>query len=109
MSEIDSVPHTSVRLCHWSDRYIGVEVRRDFPVLEKVMIVINMINRRRMMSVNKTEITSMSIKRGGIMLSIRVAEVVRGHGGPPPKSLNSDENFKPKHTLFCHELRFVAI
>ena len=24
-----------------------------------------------------------------------VAEVVRGHGGPPPKSLDSDENFKP--------------
>ena len=39
----------------------------------------------------------------------RVAEVVRGHGGPPPKSLDSDENFKPEHTLFCRELRFVAI
>ena len=38
-----------------------------------------------------------------------MAEVARGHGGPPPKSLNSDENFKPKHTLFCRELRFVAI
>ena len=24
-----------------------------------------------------------------------VAEVVRGHGGPPPKSLDSDQNFKP--------------
>ena len=34
----------------------------------------------------------------------RVAEVVRGHGGPPPKSLDSDENFKPEHTLFCHAL-----
>ena len=32
-----------------------------------------------------------------------------GHGGPPPKSLDSDENFKPEHTLFCRELRFVAI
>ena len=38
-----------------------------------------------------------------------VAEVVRGHGGPLPKSLDSDENFKPEHTLFCRELRFVAI
>ena len=34
---------------------------------------------------------------------------MRGHGGPPPKSLDSDENFKPEHTLFCRELRFVAI
>ena len=39
----------------------------------------------------------------------RVAEVVRGHGGPPPKSLDSKENFKPEHTLFCSALRFVAI
>ena len=39
----------------------------------------------------------------------RVAEVVRGRGGPPPKSLDSNENFKPEHTLFCRELRFVAI
>ena len=39
----------------------------------------------------------------------RVAEVVRGHGGPQPKSLDSDENFKPEHTLLCRELRFVAI
>ena len=38
-----------------------------------------------------------------------MAEVARGHGGPPPKSLDLDENFKPKHTLFCPELRFVAI
>ena len=38
----------------------------------------------------------------------RVAEVVRGHRGPPPKSLDSDD-FKPEHTLFCCELRFVAI
>ena len=41
--------------------------------------------------------------------SARVAEVVREHGWPPPKSLDSDENFKPEHTLFCRELRFVAI
>ena len=39
----------------------------------------------------------------------RVAEVVRGHRGRPPKSLDWDENFKPKHTLFCRELRFVGI
>ena len=34
---------------------------------------------------------------------------MRGHGGPPPESLDSDENFKPKHTLFFRKLRFVAI
>ena len=34
----------------------------------------------------------------------RVAEVAR-----EPKSLDSDENFKPEHTLFCRKLRFVAI
>ena len=39
----------------------------------------------------------------------RVAEVAQGHGGPPPKSLDSDENFKPEHMLFCRELIFVAI
>ena len=39
----------------------------------------------------------------------RVAEVAREHGWHPPKSLDSDENFKPEHTLFCRELRFVAI
>ena len=39
----------------------------------------------------------------------RVAEVAREHGWPPPKSLDSDENFKPEHTLFCRFLRFVAI
>ena len=44
-----------------------------------------------------------------IFVNRRVAEVVRGHGGPPPKSLDSDENFKPEHTLFCRKLRFVAI
>ena len=37
-----------------------------------------------------------------------MAEVARGHGGPPTKSLGSDENFKTEHTLFCRELRFVA-
>ena len=41
--------------------------------------------------------------------STRVAEVVQGHGGPLPKSLDSDENFKPEHTLFCRKFRFVAM
>ena len=44
-----------------------------------------------------------------VLLIIRVAEVAREHGWHPPKSLDSDENFKPEHTLFCRELRFVAI
>ena len=39
----------------------------------------------------------------------RVAEVTREDGWHPPKSLDSDKNFKPEHTLFCRELRFVAI
>ena len=43
------------------------------------------------------------------ILLFRVAEVVRRHKGPPPKSLDSDENFKPEHTLFCREIGFVAI
>ena len=34
---------------------------------------------------------------------------MRGHGGHPPKSLDSHENFKPEHMLFCRVLRFVAI
>ena len=38
-----------------------------------------------------------------------MAEVAREHGWHPPKSLDSDENFKPEHTLFCRELRFFAI
>ena len=38
-----------------------------------------------------------------------MAEVAREPGWHPPKSLDSDENFKPEHTLFCRELRFVAI
>ena len=38
-----------------------------------------------------------------------MAEVAREHGWHPLKSLNSDENFQPKHTLFYRELRFVAI
>ena len=38
-----------------------------------------------------------------------MAEVSREHGWHPAKSLDSDENFKPEHTLFCRELRFVAI
>ena len=43
------------------------------------------------------------------MIAARVAEVAREHRWHPPKSLDLDENFKPEHTLFCRELRFVAI
>ena len=37
----------------------------------------------------------------------RVAEVAREHGWHPPKSLDSDENFKPEHARIniCRELR----
>ena len=38
-----------------------------------------------------------------------MADVAREHGWHPPKSLDSGENFKPEHTLFSRELRFVAI
>ena len=38
-----------------------------------------------------------------------MAEVARGHRGPQPKSLDSNENFKIELTLFCRELRFFAI
>ena len=41
-------------------------------------------------------------------VNIRVAEVAGEHGWHSPKSLDSDENFKPDHTLFCRKLRFVA-
>ena len=44
-----------------------------------------------------------------VVLVRRVAEVAREHGWHTPKSLDSDENFKPEHTLFCRELRFLAI
>ena len=40
------------------------------------------------------------------IISLRVAEVAREHGWHPLKSLDSDENFKPQHTLFCCKLRF---
>ena len=39
----------------------------------------------------------------------RVAEVAREHGWHPPKSLDSDENFKPRHMIFSRKLKFVAI
>ena len=44
-----------------------------------------------------------------VSFGLRVAEVAREHGWQTPKSLDSDENFEPKHTLFCRDLRFVAI
>ena len=34
-----------------------------------------------------------------------MAEVVRRHEGPSPKSLDSDENFKPQHTIFCLNIK----
>ena len=43
------------------------------------------------------------------MCLCRVAEVARTRERRSPKSLDSDKNFKPEHTLFCSELRFVAI
>ena len=49
------------------------------------------------------------ISTEGALRRPRVAEVAREHRWHPPKSLDSDENFKPKHTLFCRKLRFVAI
>ena len=30
-------------------------------------------------------------------------------GGPPPKSLDLDENFKPEHRLFCRKSIIVEI
>ena len=44
-----------------------------------------------------------------VVVVSRVAEVAREHMWHPPKSLDSDENFKPEHTLFCRLLRFVTI
>ena len=35
----------------------------------------------------------------------RVAQVARRREGPSPKSLDSDKNFKPKHTLFCRDFK----
>ena len=37
-----------------------------------------------------------------------MAEVAREHRWHPPKSLDSDENFKPEHTLFCREIRHMG-
>ena len=52
---------------------------------------------------------SKKIPWGFCIASNRVAEVAQEHGWHPPKSLDSDENLKSEHTLFCRELRFVAI
>ena len=38
-----------------------------------------------------------------------MAEVAQMCEGPSLKSLDSAGNFKPKHTLFCRKLKFVAI
>ena len=50
---------------------------------------------------------TLRVKILSTLIHIRVAEVA--HKGPSPKSLDSDEYFKPEHTLFCRALRFVAI
>ena len=34
-----------------------------------------------------------------------MAKVARRREGPPPKSLDLDENFKPKHMLFCCDVK----
>ena len=39
------------------------------------------------------------------LVRIRVAEVVQRHEGPSLKSLDSAENFKPKHTLFSRDIK----
>ena len=54
-------------------------------------------------------VSSLTSLRMSILNQFRLAEVARKHGWHPPKSLDSDEKFKPEHTLFCHELRFVGI
>ena len=36
---------------------------------------------------------------------VRAAEVVWIHVGPSLKSLDSDKNFKPQHTLFCPDIK----
>ena len=43
------------------------------------------------------------------MLTTGWQKLCGGTGRPPPKSLDSDENFKPEHMLFCRKLRFFAI
>ena len=41
-----------------------------------------------------------------LILSVfRVAEVAQSREGPSPKSLDSDENFKPLYTLFCGDIK----
>ena len=52
--------------------------------------------------------TNILVKQGGrscrqirkVVMTNRVAEVAREHGWHLPKSLDSEENFKPEHTLF---------
>ena len=49
--------------------------------------------------------SSCEVKEYLSILKSRVAEVARGHRGPPPKSLDADENFKPEHTLFLSQIK----
>ena len=46
--------------------------------------------------------------KGVVLVTDRVAEVAREHGWHPPKSLDSDENFKPEHTLFCRNIKICC-
>ena len=38
----------------------------------------------------------------------RVAQVMRRHEGPSPKSLISNKNFKPQHTLICRDIKICC-
>ena len=58
---------------------------------------------------NYSIIAPCNIVRTKLCTRVIKCRSLRGHGGPLPKSLDSDENFKPEHTLFCRELGFVAI
>ena len=52
---------------------------------------------------NKRKSETLTIDDIMLYCETRVAEVAREHGWHPPKSLDSDENFKPEHSLFCRE------
>ena len=40
---------------------------------------------------------------------IGVADVARSREGPSPKSLDADENFKPSHSLFSHNIKICCV
>ena len=43
------------------------------------------------------------------MVRVRMAKVLRTQEGPSPKSLELDENFKPKLTRFCRDIKIYAL